>query len=63
MNSIFFDAKSLAQFLRISLRTLETQVKLGELPPYIRIGRQRRWFKSDIDDYLKRKRHSTQPQG
>lgn len=58
MNSIFFDAKSLAEYLRISIRTLETQIKLGELPSYIRIGRQRRWFKSDIDDYLKRKRNS-----
>ena len=56
MCSDFFDAKSLAKYLKISLRTMETLIKAGEIPPYFRIGRQRRWFKLDIAAYLNSKK-------
>lgn len=56
MCSDFFDAKSLSKYLNVSLRTLETLIKSNDIPPYILIGRQRRWFKQDVTAYLNSKK-------
>lgn len=53
------DAKSLAGYLRVSTRTLENILMRGEGPPYLRLGRQRRWRPADVEVWLKeRTRHA-----
>ncbi len=49
------DARSLSNVLSISPRTLETLVARGEGPPYIRLGRQRRWRLEEVDAWIKAK--------
>lgn len=51
--SPLFDAKSLAGYLRVSTRTLENIIQRGEGPPYVRLGRQRRWRPADVEVWLK----------
>lgn len=46
------DAKSLAGYLKVSTRTLENLIGRGEGPPFLRLGRQRRWRAVDVEDWL-----------
>ena len=46
------DAKSLAGYLRVSRRTLENMLMRGEGPPYLKLGRQRRWRPADVELWL-----------
>lgn len=53
--SPLMDARALSLVLSISPRTLETIVARGEGPPFIRLGRQRRWRMEDVDAWIKAK--------
>ncbi len=46
------DARSLAGYLKVSTRTLENLIGRGEGPPFLRLGRQRRWRAVDVEDWL-----------
>lgn len=52
-----FDAATLAAFLRVSQRTLETLIVRGEAPPFVRLGRQRRWRHEDVQAWLEAAAH------
>ena len=57
------DAKSLAGYLKVSTRTLETLLGRGEGPPFLKLGRQRRWRHVDVDAWLQdRAMKSLKPQ-
>lgn len=56
------DAKSLARYLRVSTRTLENMLLRGEGPPYLRLGRQRRWRSADVEAWLLDRAECRQPQ-
>lgn len=47
------DARALSRFLSLSPRTLEALVARGEAPPYIWLGRQRRWRQEVVDAWLR----------
>ena len=53
------DAKNLAKYLRVSARTLETLLGRGEGPPFIKLGRQRRWRQIDVDSWLQERASTT----
>ncbi|WP_295762603.1 helix-turn-helix domain-containing protein [Undibacterium sp.] len=53
--TILIGSKQLAQKLGISLRTLDTMNKNGELPNCLRIGHLRRWRSEDVDLWIKAK--------
>lgn len=53
------DVKSLAGYLRVSKRTLENLLTRGEGPPYLRLGRQRRWRHADVEVWLKERTHQS----
>jgi len=55
MDARLIDARALSMILDISPRTLETIVARGEGPPFIRLGRQRRWRLEDVDAWIKAK--------
>lgn len=55
MGEKLLNAKEVAQHLGVSLRTLETLIKQGQLPAFLRIGRQRRWRPEAIEEYLEEK--------
>lgn len=44
--------EEVARLLRVSTRTLEKLIKSGTAPPHFRIGRQRRWSKHEVADWL-----------
>lgn len=52
MKEVFLDAKALAKLLNVSLRTVENLVKAKKLPAYVRVGHQRRWRRSDIEEFF-----------
>lgn len=45
-------ASQLAKRLGISLRLLEQLIARGEVPPYIRLGRLRRWSPAHIEKWI-----------
>lgn len=45
-------ATDVAAFLRVSLRTFNRLHLAGEGPPHLRIGRQRRWRRSDVEAWI-----------
>lgn len=52
MEENLLDAKSVAKYLGVSLRTFETLIKDGNAPSFTRLGRQRRWRWEDIQYFL-----------
>lgn len=58
-NSPVLDAKLLAEYLRISRRTLESIVLSGEGPPFLKLGRQRRWRVVDVDAWIQARVQAT----
>lgn len=52
MEEKLLDAKAVAKYLGVSLRTFETLIKAGNAPSFTRLGRQRRWRWEDIQDFL-----------
>lgn len=50
-----FDKRSLAQYFRVSVDTIERLVKAGELPA-VRIGNQVRFTLEDVDRFIHRHR-------
>jgi len=48
----FYTAKELANLLKISTKTIDRMVERGDLRAY-RVGRVRRFWRSDIKKYLK----------
>ena len=44
--------QELAQVLKVSTRTVESMIRLNRAPPFIRIGRARRWRSEDIEAWL-----------
>jgi excisionase family DNA binding protein len=57
------DAKSLASYLSVSTRTLENMLLRGDGPPYVRLGRQRRWRPVDVEAWLQERAERMQPVG
>lgn len=57
------DAKSLAGYLKVSTRTLENMLLRGDGPPYLRLGRQRRWRPADVEAWLQERAECMQPTG
>ncbi len=45
-------AKEFADRLGISLRTLEELILHGKVPPYIKLGRLRRWHPEQVDKWI-----------
>lgn len=44
--------KQFADRLGISVRTLEELILQGKVPPYIRLGRLRRWHPEQVDKWI-----------
>ncbi len=57
------DAKSLADYLKVSTRTLENMLVRGDGPPFLRLGRQRRWRPADVEAWLQERVECMQPTG
>jgi len=47
------DAPAVAKLLNVSRRTFEKLMAQGEGPPCLRIGRQRRWYGVDVENWVK----------
>lgn len=45
-------AKEFADRLGISVRTLEELIAQGKVPPYIKLGRLRRWHPEQVDKWI-----------
>lgn len=45
-------AAEVSRLLGVSLRTFECLIARGETPPFLTIGRQRRWRPRDVDAWL-----------
>ncbi|WP_188381588.1 helix-turn-helix transcriptional regulator [Oxalicibacterium faecigallinarum] len=45
-------AKQFAKFLGVSVRTLDTLDKKGDLPAGFRVGHVRRWRKDDVEQWV-----------
>lgn len=45
-------AKEFAAILGVSLRTIDSMDRRGELPACLKIGRSRRWRAADIQDWI-----------
>lgn len=45
-------ARELARRLGISLRKLEHMIERGEVPPYVKFGRTRRWRDDHVQQWL-----------
>lgn len=45
-------AKVFADRLGISLRMLEELIAQGKVPPYIKLGRLRRWHPEQVDQWI-----------
>jgi excisionase family DNA binding protein len=56
------DAEELANFLKISLRTLNTLIAENKVPMPMRVGRLRRWTESEVMDWLESNRDKPSPQ-
>lgn len=41
-------ASQVAEYLQVSARKLEQMVRAGDAPPYMRLGRLRRWRIEDV---------------
>lgn len=54
------DIKGLAGYLRVSTRTMENILTRGEGPPYLRLGRQRRWRPADVQMWLQERAQLSQ---
>lgn len=52
-------SKQLAQQLGISLRTLDSLDKNGDLPKSLRIGHLRRWREEDVEQWIDSKLNSS----
>lgn len=56
-------SKQLAQQLGISLRTLDSMDKSGNLPKSLRIGHLRRWRAGDVESWIDSKLTDSQIEG
>ena len=45
-------SKQFAKYLGVSIRTLDTLDKKGNLPPGIRVGHLRRWRIEDVEKWV-----------
>jgi len=45
---ITLDVRQVAKHLRVSVRTVETLLKAGQIPPPLRVGSQRRWHRASL---------------
>ena len=45
-------AKEFADRLGISVRTLEEMIIQGKVPPYIKLGRLRRWHPEQVNKWI-----------
>jgi len=52
LDAEFYTAKELADLLKVATKTIDRMVERGDLKVY-RIGRVRRFRRSDIEKYLK----------
>jgi excisionase family DNA binding protein len=48
----YMKSDELAAMLRISRRSLESLIKAGNVPPYVRVGRMRRWNPEVVSRWL-----------
>jgi excisionase family DNA binding protein len=48
----YMKSDELAAMLRISRRSLESLIKEGNVPPYVRVGRMRRWDPEIVSRWL-----------
>ncbi|WP_281244323.1 helix-turn-helix domain-containing protein [Aquisalimonas asiatica] len=46
--------EEIAQYLRISVRTVIRMRQQREGPPWSRVGRQVRYLRNEVDEYLRR---------
>jgi excisionase family DNA binding protein len=52
MEKMFLAKEDVAQLLGIHQRTVDNLVKAGKLPRSINVGRQLRWRKKDIENWV-----------
>lgn len=45
-------ATDIARLLQVCKRTVQKLAEAGVMPNYVRIGRQRRWRKQDIEEWI-----------
>ena len=53
-----YTLETLANLLQISNRKLETMLKQGEGPPFLRLGRLRRWEPHTVKEWLQKQRNA-----
>lgn len=53
-----FTLETLATLLQISDRKLEMMLKKGDGPPFVRLGRLRRWEPQVVQEWLQKQRKS-----
>ncbi|GGP23233.1 helix-turn-helix domain-containing protein [Silvimonas iriomotensis] len=49
---MFMEAKDVAQLLCISVKTLDKIIGQHEGPPFLRVGRIRRWRREDVLEWI-----------
>jgi excisionase family DNA binding protein len=54
-------SKQLAKQLGISLRTLDSLDKAGQLPRSLRIGHLRRWRADDVEEWIDKRVTASRP--
>ena len=52
-------AQQVAKHLQISDRTFEHLVSTGNVPPFIRLGRLRRWHPVDLSEWIRKQAATT----
>lgn len=48
----FYTIDEVASVLRVSTRTVENLIASGEMPPPVRVGRQRRWHSETLEAFV-----------
>ena len=61
MKDVLLDSMELAQILRVHPATIRTWRHRNQGPPFIRVGRNVRYSRGDLDDWLAR--NTVQPNG
>ena len=59
-DEIFLTTEEVLEYLNVNVRTVYRLIKAGNIPA-IRVGRQWRFRKRDLDNWLERQRHGDKP--
>ena len=60
VDEVFLTTEEVLAYLKVNLRTVYRLIKAGKIPA-VRVGRQWRFRKTDIDDWLNNQRPSPEP--